>query len=166
MAYTVVRTDNMTGTRVESQLASVRYMGADGSTPTELENGSVIKLGDLIDGEREVYIGTDMTGTEKINEVVLVVAPEVMYDERKSLLTQYINYAGKNCRGYYFNTNDRFSLTAEGFTGTPEKGAIVELAAGTKLNAVSSATGATVVGEIQDVETVGSLTYYMVKVTG
>ena len=34
MAYTVVRTDNMTGTKVESQLASVRYMGADGSTPT------------------------------------------------------------------------------------------------------------------------------------
>ena len=31
--HAVVRTDNMTGTDVRSQLVSIKYMGADGETP-------------------------------------------------------------------------------------------------------------------------------------
>ena len=50
--YGVVRTDNMFGTDVRAGLVSVRYMGADGSTAAEIENGSVVKLGELVAGER------------------------------------------------------------------------------------------------------------------
>lgn len=38
--YGVVRTDNMTGTDVRSELVSVKYMGANKKTATEIENGA------------------------------------------------------------------------------------------------------------------------------
>lgn len=54
--YGVVRTDNMTGTDVRSELVSVKYMGTGKNTATEIENGSVLKASDLMDGEREVFL--------------------------------------------------------------------------------------------------------------
>ena len=42
--YGVVRTDNMTGTDVRSELVSVKYMGTGKNTATEIENGSVLTL--------------------------------------------------------------------------------------------------------------------------
>lgn len=53
--YGVVRTDNMTGTDVRSELVSVKYMGTAKTTATEIENGSVLKASELMDGEREVF---------------------------------------------------------------------------------------------------------------
>lgn len=58
--YGVVRTDNMTGTDVRSELVSVKYMGTGKNTATEIENGSVLKASDLMDGEREVFLGEDV----------------------------------------------------------------------------------------------------------
>lgn len=167
MAYGIVRTDNMYGTDVRAALASVKYMGADGKTPTEIENGSVLKLGNLIDGEREVYIGSQIAANDSLNDIVLIASPEVMYDERKKNLDEYINDAGKICRGYRFHSGDIFSVTKSVLAGaeTPAKGNIVELAAGTKLNVVASATsGSTVVGKIIAVDIVGRYTYYVIKV--
>lgn len=67
--YGVVRTDNMFGTDVRAGLVSVRYMGADGSTAAEIENGSVVKLGELVAGEREVYVGSDVTAKDTLGNV-------------------------------------------------------------------------------------------------
>ncbi len=39
--YAVVRTDNMYATDVRAGLVSIQYMGADGSTPTAIENGNL-----------------------------------------------------------------------------------------------------------------------------
>lgn len=166
MAYGIVRTDNMYGTDVRAALVSVKYMGEDGETPTEIENGSVLKIGALIDGEREVYIGSAVTADDKINDVVLIASPEVMYDERKRNLDEYINVAGKICRGYHIHSGDIFSVTKDVLVGveTPAVGNVVELAAGTKLNVAASATsGSTVVGTIIAVDIVGRYTYYAIK---
>lgn len=163
--YAVVRTDNMYGTDVRAALVSVKYMGEDGSTPTAIENGNVLKIGALIDGEREIYVGGAVAADDKINDVVLVASPEVMYDERKKNLDEYINDAGKACRGYHIHSGDIFSVTKEALAGAaaPAVGNIVELAAGTKLNVVTEATGATVVGTIIAVDVVGRYTYYAIK---
>lgn len=163
--YAVVRTDNMMGTDVRSMLNSVRYMDAE-NKPAEIENGCVVKVGALIEGEREIYAATDMAAADKLDAVVLLAAPEVMYDERLKNLDDYINEAGKNIRGYHFHSGDIFSLTKEAFVDAkaPEVGHIVELAAGTKLNVVAEATGATVVGKVIDVEIAGRHTYYGIKV--
>ena len=86
MAYAIVRTDNMLGTDVRAGLVSIKYMGADGNTPTEIENGNVLKVGALVEGEREIFVGGAVAANDKVTDVVLIASPEVMYDERKKNL--------------------------------------------------------------------------------
>lgn len=166
MAYGIVRTDNMYGTDVRAALVSIKYMGANGSTPTAIENGSVLKVGALVEGEREVFVGGNVAATDKVEDVVLVASPEVVYDERKKNLEDYINEAGKACRGYHIHSGDIFSVTKEALAGeaAPAVGNIVELAAGTKFKVVKSATsGSTTIGTIIAIDVVGRHTYYVIK---
>lgn len=126
-----------------------------------------MKLGELVAGEREVYVGSDVTAKDTLGNVALIAAPEVPYDERIKNLDEFINEAGKNVRGYRLHSGDIFSVTKEALAGldAPAKGNIVELAAGNKLSVAASATaGSTAVGKIIDVETVGRYTYYVIKV--
>lgn len=165
--YGVVRTDNMYGTDVRAGLVSVKYMGADGKTATEIENGNVVKIGALMDGEREIFVGGNIAATDAVADIVLIASPEVMYDERKRNLDEFINEAGKACRGYRLHTGDIFSVTKEALAGAtaPAVGNVVELAAGTKLNVAATATsGSTVVGKIIAIDIVGRYTYYAIKV--
>ena len=68
-------------------------------------------------------------------------------------LAEFRNEAGSIARGYRLVSGDIYGLTAECFEGTPAKGNVVELMAGTKLKtAVSATEGSTVVGKIVDVE--------------
>ena len=167
MSYGVVRTDLMFGTDVGTGLVSVKYLGANGSTPTAIENGNVLKLGALITGEREVYVGGAVVANDAIKDVVLVAAPEVAYDERVRNLDEYINEAGKIVRGYRFHKGDVFSVTKDALAGkaSPAVDDVVEFAAGTKLNVAASATsGSTVLGKIIAVETAGRYTYYVIRV--
>lgn len=168
MAYAVVRTDKMIGTDVRSELVSVRFQPED--TMTEIENGNVVKLGALETGSREIYKGVTPAANDDITAIVLVASPEVMYDERKRNLDEFINEAGAIARGYRLHKHDIFSVTKDALDGaaTPAVGDVVELKAGTKLNVVAAATGATqgstVVGKIIDINIVGRYTYYAIEV--
>lgn len=166
MKYAVIRTDNMYGTDVRAGLVSVKYMGTDGQTPAEIENGCVVKLDALVEGEREIFVGKDVAANDNLKDVVIIASPEVMYDEHKHNLDEFINEKGKACRGYRFHDGNTFSVTKEAFDGAePVVGNIVELKAGTKLNAVGSATsGATTVGKIIAVENAGRYTYYVILI--
>lgn len=165
MAYGIVRTDNMYGTDVRAALVSIKYMGTDGDTPTAIENGSVLKVGALIEGEREIYSGGAVAANDRVSDIVLVASPEVMYDERKKNLDEYINDAGKACRGYRIHSGDIFSVTKDALVGVeaPAVGNVVELAEGTKLSVATVATGSTIVGTIIAVDVVGRYTYYAIK---
>ncbi len=168
MAYAVVRTDKMIGTDVRSELVSVRYQPSD--TMTAIQNGNVVKLGALETGSREIYKGATPAANDDITAIVLVASPEVMYDERKRNLDEFINGAGAIARGYRLHKHDIFSVTKEALDGvaTPAVGDIVELKAGTKLNVVAAGTGATqgstVVGKVIDINIVGRYTYYAIEV--
>lgn len=169
MPYCVVRTDRMMGTDVRSMLESVKYQVADAEgamVDTAIENGNVVKVGALISGEREVKSATTPAATTKLDEVVLVAAPEVMYDERKKNLDEYRNEVGQIVRGYHLHSGDIFSVTAEGLKNTsPDVGQVIELAASTKWNNVATATqGSTVVGKIIAKDVVGRYTYYVIQV--
>lgn len=167
MAYGVVRTDNMQGTDVREGLVSIEYLGADGATPTAIENGNVLKVGALKAGEREIRVGAAVAANTPIEEVVLIASPEVMYDPRKRSLDEFINEAGVPARGYRLHHGDIFSVTKDALAGaaTPAVGNVVELAAGTKLNVAASATsGSTVIGTILAVDVVGNYTYYAIQV--
>jgi len=172
MAYAVVRTDNMFGTDVRAGLVSIKYMGANGQTATAIENGNVLKvgalMGDATNGyEREIFVGAAPAANDDLKDIVLVATPEVMYDERKRNLDEFINEAGRACRGYRLHKGDFFSVTKDALDGVaaPAIGNVVELKAGTKLNVAASATsGSTQVGKIIAIDVVGRYTYYVILV--
>lgn len=167
--HAVVRTDKLYGTDVGVNLVSAKYMGADGNTETEIDNGHVLKVGALMDGEREVRVATTPAKDTALKDIILVATPEVMYDERKKNLHEFYNEAGKIVRGYFLHEHDYFGLTAEALNiaegAEVAKGWAVELMAGTKLNVAATATsGATQVGTIAAIEQAGRYTYYVVEV--
>lgn len=179
MAHGIVRTDNMHGTDVRTGLVSVKYIVKTGSgttespyvyTETAIDNGNVLKITSLLDGEREVFEGVTPAANDSLGDIVLIASPEVMYDERKRNLDEFYNVEGKACRGYRLKKGDIFSVTKDALDGaeSPVVGDIVELKAGTKLNVVAAGTGATsgstVVGKILAKDVVGRYTYYAVLV--
>lgn len=167
MTHGVIRTDNMLGTDVGTHLVSFKYQPSD--TDTAIDNGNVVVIGDLINGEREVHTATTPAANSALAKIAVVASVEVMYDERKKNLDDFYNEAGKICRGYYLHSKDVFSVTADalsiGSGVTPAVGSIVELAAGTKLNVVASLTsGSTQVGTIAAIEKAGRYTYYVIQI--
>ena len=148
----------MSGTTDGTLLRSVRFY--DNDKEAAIENGRVVLIGDLLDGQREVRKATAPAATSPLTHIGLVAAPELMYDE-------FINEAGENVRVYIPHVRDIFSVTAEALDAAAAiaKGNLVELQAGTKLKVVATATEkSTQVGKIVGIETVGSLTYYVIEV--
>ena len=170
--YAVVRTDKMMGTDVRSMLVSIEFLGANGATPTAIENGNVLKVGalkgDSTNGyEREIYVGSTPAANDNLDDVVLVASPELIYGCHTHDLRNFINEAGRPCRGYHLHSGDIFSVTKEALAGaaSPAIGNKVELKADTKLNVAASATnGSTQVGEIIAIDVVGGLTFYVIEV--
>lgn len=149
MAYAIVTREAMQSESVANLRKSFKYQPS--SVDTAVENGNVVVKGSLIDGQREIYTATTPTATTKLEDILLVTTPEVLADERKKNLSDFRNEAGEVATGDVLKTGDIFSVTAEAFTGTPAKGKIVELQAGTKLKVVDSLTaGSTQVGTIID----------------
>ena len=137
--------------------------------PTEIENGHVVKLGQLMEGEREVYEGSAPAKGDALGDLCLIATPELMYDERKHDLKDFINEAGKICRGYRFHHADTFSLTADAFETSLSEiavGNIIELQDGeVKMKVVASATASTTtVGKIIAIEQAGSYLFYVIQV--
>lgn len=147
--YACVRTDNMSGTVEGKNLVSLKYNG-------DIENGCVVAVGDLVEGEREVRNATAPGKTDKVADLALIATPEVIKSRTYHGLSEFINLKGSILRGYRLTSKDVFSITKEGFESgaTLAKGSVVELNGSAKLNAVATATGATntVVGKIIAVE--------------
>ena len=114
MAYAVIRTDLMSGTKQPADLVSLRFYDASGNK-AEVENGVIVKLQGYEDGEREVMKAVAASAGDDLNDCAIVAAPEVMYDERKKNLDEFINEAGKATRGYIPRSRNVFSVTKEGF---------------------------------------------------
>lgn len=164
--HAVVRTDAMAGTDLRDQLISLRYMGSDGDTATAIDNGNVVKVGDLVDGERNIFVGSAPAKDDAVKDLVLIASEEIDYEHNHANLEDFQNEAGANCRGYRLHSGSIFSVTAEGLTGTKKVGDIVEISDGsTMLNTAATATASTTtVGKLIAVETAGRYTYYVIKI--
>ena len=165
--YNVVRTDRMTGTQVDSQLRSFKYL-VGGTTETAIENGNVVIYKGLIEGEREVYSADTPAANTPLSKVLLVASPELLSDPRLRNLSDFRNEAGDVCRGYRIVNGDTFGVTVGCFNNTeadaPIVGDIVELTGSTKFSAVTALTsGSTKVGEIIAIEPADGVTYYVVE---
>ena len=156
--YCVIRTDLMAGTKNPDQLVSLRYYADD--AVAEVENGVIVELKGYEDGQREVMKAIAATAESNLADCAVIAAPEVMYDERKKNLDEFINEAGSICRGYIPRSRNMFSVTKDGFVGgsVPAKDAEVGIGANGKIDAAG--TG---LGTIMAVEIAGRYTYYVVK---
>lgn len=161
--HNVARTDNMSATKDGSLLRSVKFFV--GTTETEIDNGMVVKIGDLLAGERELRKATAPAVDTPIGEVGLVASPEYLVDERKRNFTDFTNEAGDPIRIYKFHSGDTFGCTEGCFDTKPAEGHIIELMAGTTFKAVTTATsGSTIIGKVIDIESESGITYYVVEV--
>lgn len=167
--HAVVRTDKMFGTDNRTGLWSFIFSTGSGSSkaPAAIDNGNVVVLGALVEGEREIYDAAAPTAAADLKHVVLVASPEMTYCPCNYTIDTFENAAGVPARGYSLTPGCIFSVTKDALIGAanPAVGNIVELAAGTKLKVVTSATsGSTQVGKIIEIETVGRYTFYVIQV--
>ena len=135
MAYACVRTDNMSGTTLGKDLFSLRFYNASGKE-AEIENGSVVLVGDYLDGQREVRKATAVAEGSDPSKLALIASEEVVKEKSKNALDEFTNKAGSNARGYRVGCSGNvFSVTKEAFSSAaPEVGADVSVVVGgTKL---------------------------------
>ena len=160
MAYTVIRTDLMSGTKQPADLVSLRFYNAEGKV-AEVENGTIVLLQGYEDGQREVKKAVAATAGADLNECAIVAAPEVMYDERKHNLEEFINEAGKAVRGYIPRSRNIFSVTIDGFVGAKAPALNAEVGIGVNGKIDAAATG---LGKCVHIETAGRHTFYAIEI--
>lgn len=167
--HAVVRLDRLEGTGDSNALISIEYLGADGKTPTDLDNGNVLKVGALmaIDAtngiyEREVFVGAACAANDKLEDIVLVASPEVMYDERLSGLEDFYNVKGHAARAYRLRSGDIFSVTKEALADGADAnvGDVISVVAGTKLKVGGNAG----IGKVIAKDVVGRYTFNVIKI--
>lgn len=160
MAYTVFRSDLMSGTDVAADLVSLRVYDAD-DNPIAVENGTIVELKGYEEGQREVMKAVLASASSAVEDCAIVATEEVFYDERMKNLDEFINEAGSICRGYIPRSRNMYSITKDGFVdgAVPAKDAEVGLGADGKVDA--SGTG---YGTCMAVEIAGRYTYYVIKI--
>jgi hypothetical protein len=160
MSYTVIRTDNLSGTKQPADLVSLHFYDAKGQA-AEVENGVIVKLGDYEDDSREVMKATAAKSDDDLSDCAIVASSEVMYDERKRNLDEFINEAGVEARGYILRSRNLFAVTKDGFVNAtvPKKGGAVGIGEGGKIDA--SGTG---LGTCVDIDVAGRYTYYTIRI--
>lgn len=160
MAYCVIRTDLLSGTNQAADLVSCRVYDGEGN-PIAVENGTMVELQGYEEGEREVMKAVLATSASKISDCAIIASVELMYDERKKNLDEFINEAGTICRGYIPRNRNMYSITKEGFVdqSVPEVGAEVGIGADGKIDAAGTGYGT-----IMAIEVAGRYTYYVIKI--
>lgn len=165
MAHAMFRSDNMEGTTDGKFLVSL-YI----STDSGLDNGNVVKVGNLKAGEREVREYATPAATDALGDIAILGSEEVIKDKKYNTVGDFYNVKGSVARGYKLVPGDLFAVTADalsaasGYNYTPGT-TIVELMAGNKLKAVDSLTsGSTKVGVLEAKEIDGAITWLVFRV--
>lgn len=108
----VIRLDKITGGHLES----VKHTAV-------MTNGLFVQLGDLVDGETELYqVAVPQTDEDLAKEFLLHATPEVMADPRQAGLKHFVVEAGDAGRAYHLVKGDVITLTADLIDGTPVVG--------------------------------------------
>lgn len=151
----IIRLDNVQATHDGSLLKSVKLT-------EELQNGSVVEIGGLSNGEREIH--TTVKPSASTKNFGILCTPELMYDEKKQM-DEFVNDTLRPARAFTPVKWDIFSATVEAFNDTPKVGQAVEIADSNLMNVVDTATeGSTQIGKIIEIDIVGSKTFYVVEV--
>lgn len=102
-----VRLDVMSGNRDNSQVKSGKYF-KDGDV-ANVENGTVVAINGLLEGEREVHEVVDVADDSVF--VGLITTPEVEYEEHGYHgIDTFVNKAGELVRVHVLHPGDIFSI--------------------------------------------------------
>ena len=165
--YCVVRTDKPSGEAQMADMLSLRFYGSDGKV-AEVENGVIAELQgletiDASSNQHEIYKAVAATSSSNMNDCAIICSPELMYDERKKMLDEFINEAGKICRAYRPHSGDIFSVTIDALDATDVAvGNAVSVGEGVKL--AVGATADNPFGTVIAIDQVGKYTYYVIQV--
>lgn len=108
----VIRLDKITGGHLES----IKHTAV-------MTNGLFVQLGDLVNGETELYqVAIPQTDADLEKEFLLHATPEVMADPRQAGLKHFVVEAGDAGRGYHLVKGDVITLTNDLIEGTPVVG--------------------------------------------
>jgi hypothetical protein len=111
----VVRLDKIAGVHLESIVHT-----------EDMTNGLFVQLGNLVDGETELYeVEVPQTDDDLKKEFLLHATPEVMADPRKAGLKHFVVEKGDAGRAYHLTKGDVITLTADLIDGTPVVGKYV-----------------------------------------
>lgn len=166
--YAVVNTDRMSGTKDPANLVSLQYYVS--TTKTAIQNGSIVVLGALESGSREVFAASavadadDGTSTVANGALVLVASPEYLVENYD--LEAFINPTDEPARGYRLVYGDIFGATAAAFKVAPSATnylITIEKDASTLMTGVSTAVN-NKIGEFIGSQDIGGLTFYFVRV--
>ena len=131
----------------------------------DMDNGTLVTLGALMDGELMAKKAEAVTGTSKRDELVLLKAPEIVADESSkynAALKNFYNTKGEIVRGYYLKDLDLIHISEEGIDASGVSalavGQYVVPDASGKFKASDSNTNA--IGKIIAKNTEGIKTYY------
>lgn len=138
MAHCVVTTERMQAEYDGTKRYAVKFNA-------DTDNGLIFKLGDLVEGEREVYSISDATaGTDLVGDLVLITTPEVMADPRMQGLADFYNKKDSVGAGTLLCERDIFSVTAEGIANVSDLSTkkYATVTAGGKITLDTAATNA------------------------
>ncbi len=115
MAYGVFRSDSIKATKTGGIKSGRYYVG---TTPTAIDNGSIVKLDSLISGERDLW-KVVAPGAITAGNLYIVGTPEIIYDESlksSGALDKFQNAAGANITLIPLEVGDNFGISNECIT--------------------------------------------------
>lgn len=118
----IVRKDKLLA-GYNGNLESVKIYDNAGTAKVQVTNGVfVVSLGLDVAGEREVKKARLASKADVALDVLFIHNAEVMYDERKDKLADFVIKADKVARAYRLYDGDIVTLTEDLFVGTPVVG--------------------------------------------
>ncbi len=153
--HVMFRSDAMAGTTLGQYLVSLRVA-------TEIDNGLLVAVGALEDGQREVKTMAAITADTKVGAIAVLGSEEVDKEKGYNTVGGFTNKAGTIARGYIFHDGGAYAVTAGAFEGgVPTKGAKIYAKAGSNKH---HTTGDVEFGTCEAIETDGATTWYVIRI--
>ncbi|MBR5261672.1 MAG: hypothetical protein IKV47_05830 [Oscillospiraceae bacterium] len=153
--HVMFRSDAMAGTTLGQYLVSLRVA-------SEIDNGMLVAVGSLEEGQREVKAMTPITAETKLGAIAVIGSEEVDKEKSFDTVGGFTNKVGTIARGYILHDGGAYSVTAEAFEGgAPVKDAKVFAKAGSNKHFTA---GDVEIGTCEAIETDGTTTWYVIRI--
>ena len=153
--HVMFRSDAMAGTTLGQYLVSLRVA-------TEIDNGMLVAVGALEEGQREVKAMAAITAETKVGAIAVLGSEEVDKEASFDTVGGFTNKKGTIARGYILHDGGAYAVTAGAFEGgVPAKDAKVFAKAGSNKHFTA---GDVEIGTCEAIENDGATTWYVIRI--